>query len=1370
MKTRYQSAKIPATRKWLCAFLAAVALLRQHRLLANPTGLTVGAGHATAQQLGSQLNITVSQAALLNWQSFNIAPGETTSFLQPSANSVVLNVIGSASPSQIFGGLKANGTVILENASGFYFGPDSLVKVGGSLLATTAPVPLDFGSAAGWQFTGLPPLASIVNYGQIQVGAGKSLFLIAENIQNHGSLVAPEGNVELAAGQSVLVSDSPDGRGLSAKVTLPQGSVNNLGQIIADGGSIMMEANVVNQGGLLQADSIQFKNGVVELVASDQLNLGAGSQILARGDDSASGSAGGTVTLKSDNIFSDAVGSQIVTTGGANGGNGGNVEVSAPNIESLNSAMDAGAQSGFLGGVFSLDPANIVLGTSGSGTVPANGTVGYGSSGNLLLNVNTAFENKNFSEILLQATGNIYVGNGSFNSSGLFTFTANPGITWNLSASTGESGGQLALEAGGSIYFGNRSLITDANNWSVTLEAGYDFVNGTVPSGSGSIYLGDVVRNANGVQSTDANGNYIPSTGNGAIQLAFGNVSLLAAGSVDVGAGSVITTAGGNIDATAVSGNIVVGSKTSGEQSSGYDYGPSGTGPWGVSASLGGISTMAGGNVTLDAISGSINPTSGKAVSGAFGSEPGNVTLIAGDQIFGTFNVANGIGTILAGVSVDNGGQPSVLNSAANVGSSTQPVSLQLASGSWNVWAGNNIFLQEVRNPAGTFDFGDSFPFTYAPDAAVNLWAGNGITLLGQNLPRIAAASSTPGNSAMPAIYAPQLSLNAGAGGITVDSPIILDPSAAGSLHIVTRDGGDLIALNTDVSTPSGITMSDSASADWSTFALGQAATPLHLNDPNPVTLDISGSIYGLQLTVPTFAQINVVGDAYNFGFSGQNLSTAQTTSINLGPTAKANMEQLGLLNPGTDGALPVGGDLVYADTLHAATVTLTDPIPAGDLDSATLLGDLSTSVLSYNASTEQLSISGQMTAAALNDLLAPSVGLDATQRAAVLVLYADSQAANGLALAGSGNLDLTARNISLGISAGIAVDFPDAPDAALTAISPTGANINVTTSGNLDLTATTIANGGLSGGIDVSVGGTLDVGGTASALGSASAPKGIFTTSGGNVNVTAVGDVDVDGSRIAAFNGGNVDVTSQTGDVNAGTGGQGTVVLNALQLDPATGLLTSIGATIPFSGIFATTVFGSDAALGNITINAPQGSVNSSVGGVLQIAFNNADTRNNTIDVTAGQDINATGSGVIGYNVKLTAGGNINGVVVGSESVAVTSQQSVNVTAVSGGNVNISASGTVSGTVIGGGDVNVSGSAIDAAVRGGVVTTSGDIAGATLGAPAAGPAQPVQVADNANTVASKTDADNDDEWKKKKGITLAQKVGRVTVLLHAGK
>jgi filamentous hemagglutinin family protein len=1393
---KFRRAWQPASRKWLCLAVVLFTAGRSLKLLANPAGMTVRLGTATPQTSGggAQLNLTVSQVAFLNWNSFNIPAGETTTFLQPSANSVVLNEIGGANPSQIFGNLNANGTVILANANGFFFGPNSMIKVGGDFIATTAPITPDFGSGSSWTFTGMPALKTIINHGSIQVGNGRSLFLIAEIIENDGDgvLNAPGGNIGLVAGQTVLVSERPDGRGLSASVQVPAGSVNNLGQITADAGTIALQAQVVNQNGIIQANSVQNQNGFIELVASDQLNLGASSQIIANGDNASSGSSGGSVILKSGNTFGDEVGSQVSVTGGAQGGNGGDIEISAPCVQSLNSGINARAQTGWTAGKLLLDPDYIILDTSGTGSAGA-GTVSAGDNpGTTLdLNVNKAFANLAVSQIILQAA---------------YDITLASGTSWNLSGTIGKNlggvtSGQLTLEAGGNIYFGNRSLITDANNWSVALDAGYNFVNKAVQSGGGSIYLGDVVRDSSGKPKPDSNKNLTPANGSGSIQMASGNINLTAGGSVVVGTGFVRTTAGGttggNIDVEALAGDIVVGTKNSGVQNSGYEDDVNGN--WNVSSSLGGISTMSGGNVTLDAVNGSINPntrTTFFGVSGAFGSDPGNVTLIAGNQIFGTFNVANGVGTILAGVTVANN-QATIENSGANVGSSSQPVSLQLAHGSWNVWAANNVYIGEVRNPAGTFDSGDSFPFNYSSDAAANFWAGNGITLLGQNLPR------ADNDSTMPPIYAPQLSLNAGAGGITIDSPIILAPSKAGSLHITTRAGGDLIAVDSDVSNPSVVTMSDSDSPDWNTFASGQAAAPLHASDPNPVTLDISGSIYNFNLVVPTFAKINVVGDTYNFGFFGENLrpnDPNDVTIINVGQTAKDAMEKSGLLNSATDSSLRVGGDIVYPDSQNQASVPLSEPLPAELLD-PTITGQPEiAALLAYNPATGTLACNGQMTASEINFLLHPTdssgrplvdannapVTLSAAQLAAVQILYADSQSVHGLALSGFNQFQIAARNIDLGISDGITVDFPNAPDNALTTISPYGADINVTTSGNLDMTATKIANGSLFGGITLNVGvdagGILDVGGTATALGSANAPKGIFTTSGGNINVTAGGDVNVNGSRIAAYNGGNVTVESLNGNVNAGSGGQGFVILQALQLDPVTGQLNAIGADIPFSGILATTVFGSHASLGNVLVETPNGNFSASQGGVIQISFNGTDASKATVELLAGyelqdangnrvsaanltdgtavrisdnRNIDASGSGVIAQNLILKATGLLSGLFV---NFAPTPPIVV-------------ANGWGPGPTVfvGPAPPTISGIPSDSTGPDPIIISDN---GSTAPPSAEVAKTDAPIADTADTVTTKTEnpdddlGDNDLNQKKGKGIMLAQKTGRVTVIL----
>ena len=95
------------------------------------------------------------------------------------------NRINDPNPSQIYGSLQANGIVVLLNSSGFYFGPNSFVSAAGLVVSTANCIPPQ-NSGGSWEFNGPPPLASIVNYGQIKIGNGGSAFLIADKIENHG--------------------------------------------------------------------------------------------------------------------------------------------------------------------------------------------------------------------------------------------------------------------------------------------------------------------------------------------------------------------------------------------------------------------------------------------------------------------------------------------------------------------------------------------------------------------------------------------------------------------------------------------------------------------------------------------------------------------------------------------------------------------------------------------------------------------------------------------------------------------------------------------------------------------------------------------------------------------------------------------------------------------------------------------------------------------------------------------------------------------------------------------------------------------------------------------------------------------------------
>ena len=1548
---------------------------------ANPTGLTVQSGSASFTVNGSQFTVTAGNNAMLNWQSFNIAAGQTTIFNQPSASSIAWNRIADQNPSQIYGSLQANGVVVLLNSSGFYFGPNSFVSAAGLVVSTANYAPPQNGGGA-WVFNGPPPLASIVNFGTIKVGHGGNVFLIADQVVNLGDIEAPGGNIALAAGQTVTLSERPDGRGMSMQVTLPQGSVDNYGNLIADGGTISLNAKVVNQNGFIQANSVRNQNGVIELMASDELNLGANSTILAQGDDSATGSAGGTVTLKSGNIFSDTAGGEIITTGGAHGGNGGNVEVSAPNIQSLDSAMDARAQAGFTGGIFLLDPVNINLGTSGNGTVPNNGTVAYNSSpGTLNLNVNTAFLNKNFSQILLQASGNI-------------TLVAN--TIWDLSTSTGMAAGLLTLQAGGNLVLESGAQITDANHWAVSLQAGYNFISNLVVPGHGTITLNDgsAIQTAlgnismlagqdvsigNAVVSTTGGGSIsatakagsltidsgslttldggnvtavagtdftlgsgivaatgagnvavtavagnamidsgliqtesgainlnagkiiqdnsgsinaldggnisavagtdlnfgsgtVDATGNGgvtltaktggltidsgSIQTSAGAINLSAYVDILVGSGFIITRGGGNIAAHAITGNIDTGS-----DAQGYHFQPNAgslSQAYNLSGGLGGISTMAGGNVNLTAggdvtsvlpanrgyyYDGSFvtaqNSDYTTAGCGAYGSQAGNVTIIAGGNVTGHYLVANGVGSIFAGVKMDANGNPLkdalgnyVLGNSGSAGTDLlKPnLALSLISGGWNVTAAQDIILQEVRNPNGVFDVSGGAAynhlFDYAPGDFVNLSAGN--------LVQLGASSSLlprTGTLKVPIIYPSILNIAAGAGGVifTGDfyyNQLILFPSPQGSLTINTTGGGPLVGqLPTSGGAPQvfSLIVSDSSKSQY--LASGDfgpndhAATPVHLNSETPLTLNISGDMSLMSLIFPEAAQIKVGGNMNNCRFQGMNLSVNDVTSINVtgdinnrGAFTSINLTQLTGAQAPDLSALAhainnfVDGNFISATTLassffyNPATKVLTyQNIDGLSLSSVlALLQHLTVQV--YKNGVPQSNPDGSPVTQTVSVIDAATAAALATQYAALGPIPSGT---GGYTIGGDGKFNISARNMDLGTTAGIrslGVGLYQVGNSyPLASYFTQGADIFINLAGNLNMYSSSIAS--LNGGsISILAGGDVNAGSSDFSVTSMAA-RGIFTSAQGDVAVIAKGDVNVAGSRIAAYDGGNVTVESLNGDINAGSGGSGYVVLTAYYVDP-NGQVFVDSPTIPGSGILATTFPKRNASypapavsVGNILVEAPNGNINASAGGIVQLPLNGennpnsivevlaglelrdsagnpltaADIANGTpVQVSSGRNIDASGSGVIGNTVKLNASGNIVGVIFARDNIDISAQQNVNVTALAQGSINVNSGGTISGTIIGVGGISASGSSIDANLESnnGV---SGDTTGAKGLAPGTAANATSQAASASDTTATAVKSDSsseEDPSKKKKGITLARKVGRVTVLL----
>jgi filamentous hemagglutinin family protein len=1402
--------------------LGVVLLLTCISVHANPLGGTVAQGSASFTSQGSRLTINAADHTFINWNSFNIRRGETTTFVQPSSSSLVWNQINDPNPSQILGNLNANGYVVLQNQAGFFIGGQASITTHG-LLMTTAPIPMpDLAGDGAWQFSAPPPAAKIINYGQISTDPGGSLFLIAHDIENHGTMSANQGTLGLYAGKDVLVSTRPDGRGLSAKVTLPEGSVDNSGKLIADAGTIALHAQVVNQGGLIQANSVRQVNGHIQLVASDSVNLGAGSVISAQGD-SQGVSSGGSVLIKSDTTFADQPGSTIQIGGGQNGGNGGQVEISAPQMSSIQSSIDGSAAPGFTGGQLLIDPANIILATSGS-AAPGSGTVNPGdppTTGTLTLNINSF--SKTLSQITLQATGDIEL-------SGNTTWSLqDPGVAATLS-----------LIAGNSIRLDDGSAIKAGKNWSLNLAAGTQLAAGARPTpgkdpndstvGNDGIYL----KGSSVLQSQD------------------GNINLFAPNEVIVNGGAIRTLAGGNLNVTTVFGDV-----NSGVNINGYTFGLNVNNnvlqnyPFFQyykvnSANLGGISTAAGGNVTITAGGNviSYNPTQNDfdnnssrydAGTGAFGPAAGNVTITAGGNVYGHYVVANGVGTIRAGGDI---GVPLV-------GTQSKGFSLSLIAGSWNVLAPNgNIYLQDVRNPNGIFNdkvfsgYAGYHYFDYDPYASVSLEAGNSVEITGGGIPHTAPSnSSTP----IPLLFPPTLSVLTGAGGFVLDTSVILLPSLlfapppatfsspAGDLSIITLSGGNFVGVPDFNGVTPILEMSDSASRNWAgsdSFNLkDHAPSPPEWNSQNPVQIAVSGSMKSVDLYTTKATKVTVLGDMINSGFVGENLHANDATTLNVhgqiyntpgyafvtldNPLVGANA-----LQPGAwQSVFSLAVDPAVASVNISSIQNLNQYIT-----SHKLFTDASTFV--YLPSSQQLGIRGPMSSSLLSALSTPLTVLVVDAQGNPIItpgghilttqytfapssklsdLWTASQIIPkdpppGYQIGGPGKFVINAGSIDLGNTLGIlswGIGGPLGDNrryAALAGSAQSGAEIDVNVTGDLTMLTSTIAS--MYGG-DVNVkstGGSLDLG-SQDLLGTSRFAFGIYTSGHSDVNVEAAGDVNINGSRIAAYNGGNVSVKSDHGDVNAGSGGFVYVNVQLVSRDPTTGESVTKEDPIYGSGIVAVslpTQFqtpGGNPLPGNITVLTPEGDIVSSQAGILQLALDGNIAGGPTVTLQAGTppadglpghagNIDLGNSGVIGGTVNLTAQGNIQGLVVSRQSSTINAAQNFSGTLLSAGTANVSAGGSVSGTVIGVGGANVSGGGgISANVLSQNASVNGAAAQSTLGTTAAATSTSQAAAQQANTQTQQQVANENPDEKdknKKKGPlpVLVRRVGRVTVIL----
>ncbi len=341
-------------------FVAIIVLLffSTQTALANPYGAQVASGNVGINTQGNTLTVTNSPNSIINWQGFSIASNEAVRFIQQSSQSAVLNRIIGQNPSAILGALQSNGRVFLINPNGILFGQGAQINVNGLVASTLNLSNQDF-LAGKYNFTDGALAGQIKNQGTITTPAGGKVYLIAPDIENSGIINSPKGDIILAAGHSVQLVDSfnPD---ISVVVSAPENKAVNLGQIMAQSGRIGIYGGLIQQKGLVSADSaVVGENGKIYFKATKDINLDAGSTTSAKG--------GGTIKILGGMDNGTVTVNGALDASAPGGGDGGFIETSAAHVKVGNDAAITTLAPYGKTGTWLIDPTDYTIGVDITG-------------------------------------------------------------------------------------------------------------------------------------------------------------------------------------------------------------------------------------------------------------------------------------------------------------------------------------------------------------------------------------------------------------------------------------------------------------------------------------------------------------------------------------------------------------------------------------------------------------------------------------------------------------------------------------------------------------------------------------------------------------------------------------------------------------------------------------------------------------------------------------------------------------------------------------------------------------------------------------------------------------------------------------------
>jgi filamentous hemagglutinin family protein len=1133
----------------------------------------LGTSHVTVHQATQQLGI--------NWNSLGNNPGEVLQFIQPSINSIALNRVVGGDPSHFLGSLIANGSVIVINPNGVWFGPTAQVNVNGIIASSLNLTDADFLSGR-YAFQGNATNGAVRNEGQIAAGSF-GVYLLAPNVANNGVIRSPDGHIALAAGTTAYLSDRADGRGFLVEVKAPAGEALNLKSLVADGGQVSMIGRLVTQGGLIQANTVRQQNGKIELVASERVTLTAGSVTKARGDIQ-SMSDGGVVLAKADLTTGQLrfeQGAVLDVSGGVNGGNGGFAELSAAGV-TLGGQFLAQAGQGYRGGRFLIDPITSQVTTADLQSFSGSGAsdVEFRSPDGANLNIDAIFNLTSWvlpagqvgvlrftagRDLIFGATFTTSIRNGSTNGAGAvnrwdYVASAGNDIVLNGAELTTGLGGSISMAAGRDLQVlinnaGTQPFLRTGIGGNVSLDVGRDLIASSTRQGGTGPYTGirlqgpgDLTINVGG----DFKGGSIV------------NGRLAGPGFV-LSDGKARVTVGGNIGAPDSYATFTIGNRTVDTQgtetrslvdlqvTAGKDLYLGNVQDKGIAEGSQGISsvnqtsaasfTSLAGDIHLQPLGSEARPLT-RILPASFNVNAitGNILVHSDADFWPSSNgtIAFTAGNSILGVASNSSGIPQVALCQLSCPQPTMTTPLDPAS----------ISLTAITGDISSLKLNFSSPLP----KKVALSAGNDIReVLGTfSLPDLGVDAAGKAISAVAITAGRDINLSLPAGRDTTDSGFLF--GGTGTAHITAGRTLELansrgIILRSDPNGPS---------TDANRGGLLDIAVGGDLSMSRSRIVSENGAnifIHGLDVN-------RLDGKAVVFDGATQVATTATLVTMTFqGQTVLAV------------GGQPVrrsDGSLILVDPKHpdpfvldkiGKPIYLVDGRPALGVDQLPLLVDPKDAI----AGKEVLTVGGTPAFGISNKLIV----VDRTAPASFTV---------GDLSYSTLVLDRTPVKLPDGTIVVVANG-----KAVLTQVAPTGPSSDgqpTMTNGTLGLLV-----GNRPASLVEPVGGGVNVG---TSQNSVTDQTGILTLRGGSITAKAAGDINVERSRIAAFGAGDVKggaimLTSTTGDINAGFGSRNDVASFTIDqgvkrdaqgnpiIDPVTGkeVHELFFAQVPASGIF---------------------------------------------------------------------------------------------------------------------------------------------------------------------------------------------------------